>query len=120
MIPSNFSFCILAISTGSLTTSTSTTIMRLPLTGDAQSINVKYNFLSSLPAAKTGNLEINVRPGFPPANITLQDNYNTVGSDGGVYFGLIVNSSTRSIEVLAVNPSTSTSFSMEFQTKVML
>lgn len=109
-----------SISTGSLTTSTSTTIMRLPLTGDAQSINVKYNFLSSLPAAKTGNLEINVRPGLPPANVTLQDNYNTVGSDGGVYFGLIVNSSTRSIEVLAVNPSTSTSFSMEFQTKIML
>ena len=109
-----------SISTGSLTTSTSTTIMRLPLTGDAQSINVKYNFLSLLPAAKTGNLEINVRPGFPPANVTLQDNYNTVGSDGGVYFGLVVNSSTRSIEVLAVNPSTSTSFSMEFQTKVML
>jgi len=109
-----------SISTGSLTTSTSTTIMRLPLTGDAQSINVKYNFLSSLPAAKTGNLEINVRPGFPPANVTLQDNYNTIGSDGGIYFGLIVNSSTRSIEVLAVNPSTSTSFSMEFQTKIML
>jgi len=109
-----------SISTGSLATNTSTTIMRLPLTGDAQSINVKYNFLSLLPAAKTGNLEINVRPGFPPANVTLQDNYNTVGSDGGIYFGLIVNSSTRSIEVLAVNPSTSTSFSVEFQTKIML
>ena len=120
LVQGNVELDFKSISTGSLTTSTSTTIMRLPLTGASQSINVKYNFLSLLPAAKTGNLEINVRPGFPPANVTLQDNYNTVGSDGGIYFGLIVNSSTRSIEVLAVNPSTSTSFSMEFQTKIML
>jgi len=110
-----------AITTASLSTSTSTTIMRLPITGAAQAITVKYNCISTSPiGAKTGNLDINVRPGLTPNNVTLQDNYNSAGADGGIYFGLIANSTTKSLEVLVVNPSTSTSFIMEFQTKIML
>lgn len=110
-----------SISTGTLSTSTSTAIMRLPITGAPQYLNLKYNCssLSGETVEKTGVLDIYVRGGSTPSNIQLLDNYNTSGSDGGIYWGVVSNPATKSLDIIGVNPSTST-VSVSFQTKIML
>jgi hypothetical protein len=105
-------------STATLTASTSTTIMRLPITGYAQYLNVKYN-CSGGTIQKSGELHVYIRPGSTPSDVRLVDDYNASGSDGGLYWGITVEPAYRYFELKGVNPSV-TSVQVEVQTKLML
>jgi len=104
--------------TATLTASSSTTIMRLPITGYSQYLNIKYNCSGST-IQKSGNLHVYIRPGTTPSDVKLVDEYNASGSDGGLYWGVTVEPTYTYFELKGVNPST-TNVQLEIQTRLML
>jgi len=120
------------ISTASITTSsfiggvvgtTSTGLLRLPITGDIQTIDLKYAVVgSNIPSAtKVGNLTINVRPGNPPVSITLTDNYDVIGTEANLLlFAVAANDATRSLDIGILSANTSTKFAIEYSATITL
>jgi hypothetical protein len=110
-----------SVSTSTLIANTSTTIMRLPITGDAQYLNLKYNCNSyDGTIARTGNLHVYIRKGSTPADVKLFDEYNAFASDGGLYWGITVEPAYRYYELIGVNPTLASAVEVEMQTRLML
>ena len=108
-----------SVSTATLLANTSTTIMRLPITGNAQYLNIKYQAVGTN-VNKAGNLEIYIRPGTNPSNVQIFDSFNTSISDGGLYWGIKVDDGLSNYQLFGVNPLLSTTVQLELQTKLML
>jgi hypothetical protein len=110
-----------SVSTATMAANTSTTIMRLPITGNAQYLNLKYNCNSyDSTIARTGNLHVYIRKGSTPSDVQLFDEYNASGSDGGLYWGITVEPAYRYYELIGVNPTLASAVQVELQTKLML
>ena len=110
-----------SVSTATLAANTSTTIMRLPITGNAQYLNLKYNCNSyDDTIARTGNLHVYIRKGSTPSDVQLFDEYNVSGSDGGLFWGITVEPAYRYYELIGVNPTLASAVQVELQTKLML
>jgi len=110
---------LLSVTTATLLANTSTTIMRLPITGDAQYLNIKYQ-CNGTNVNKAGNLQIYIRPGTTPSNVQIFDDFNTSISDGGISWGLVVEPAYKYYQLFGVNPLLSTTVQLELQTKLML
>jgi len=110
-----------SVTTSTLIANTSTTIMRLPITGDAQYLNLKYNCNSyDGSISRTGNLHVYIRKGATPVDVQLFDEYNAVLSDGGLYWGITVEPAYRYYELIGVNPTLASAVEVEMQTRLML
>ena len=120
-----------AVSTASITTatftggvigSTSTGLMRLPITGNFQVINLKYVCTStSTNDTKVGNVIINVRPGDTPSSITLSDNYDVVGSAASsIQWAVAATPETKALEIGVISINTITNFTIEYSATVTL
>lgn len=110
-----------SVSTATLFANTSTTVMRLPITGNAQYLNLKYNCTSDDAAVnKSGTLEIYIRPGATPSDVQLLDQYNVSITDGGLYWGLVVEPLYKYCELIGVNPTLTSIVHVELQTRLML
>ena len=55
-----------------------------------------------------------------PNQVKLIDDYNSSGSDGGIYWGLVADSTYKYIELFVSNPQPTASVRLELQTKLML
>lgn len=110
-----------SVSTSTLFANTSTTVMRLPITGQAQYLNLKYNCTSSDGLVnKMGVLQVYIRPGSTPSDVSLHDEYNASGTDGGLYWGVTVEPTYKYYELLGVNPTLTSIVQVQLQTKLML
>jgi hypothetical protein len=110
-----------SVTTSTLAANTQTTIMKLPITGNAQYLNIKYNCTAYDGSVnKTGNLQIYIRPGSTPADVKLLDDYNAYGSDGGIYWGVSVEPTYKYYQILGVNQTLASPVQVELQTKLML
>ena len=110
-----------SVSTATLIANTSTTIMRLPITGQAQYLNLKYNCTSNDNSInKMGVLQVYIRPGSTPSDVSLLDDYNASGIDGGLYWGITVEPTYKYYELIGVNPTLTSIVQVELQTKLML
>ena len=110
-----------SVSTATLFANTSTTIMRLPITGDAQYLNLKYTCISSDNLInKMGVLQVYIRPGATPGDVNLLDEYNASVTDGGLYWGVTVEPTYKYYELIGVNPTLTSIVRVEMQTKLML
>lgn len=122
-----------AISTASITTSsfvggiigtTSTGLIRLPITSNFQVIDLKYAVVGNntpVPATKVGTLTVNVRPGNPPVSVTLTDNYDVIGAEANLLrFAIAANNTTRALDLGIVSVSTTTKFTIEYSVIVTL
>lgn len=104
----------------------STVIMRLPITGNSQYMQIKYtaqNFEVDPPINRFGFLQIYIQSGFDftnPRQVKLIDEYNTSGSDGGLYWGISSEQDYRFLELVTINPNLTTDVALELQTKLML
>jgi hypothetical protein len=103
--------------------------MRLPITGNAQYLQIKYTAISVEildNIQRFGTLQIYIRPGFDfnpataPNQVKLIDDYNSSGSDGGLYWGLNVESTYKYVELFLSNPQPTATIRLELQTKLML
>jgi hypothetical protein len=122
------------IDLNSVTTATAsafadTPIMRLPITGNAQYLQLKYTAVSAETVdniQRFGTLQIYIRPGFnfnpttSPNQVKLIDDYNSSGSDGGLYWGLTVEETYKYVELFLSNPRPTAIIRLELQTKLML
>ena len=110
-----------SVSTATLAAFTSTTIMRLPITGNAQFLSLKYNCTSydSL-VNKMGTLQVYIRPGSTPSDVQLFDEYNVSITDGGLYWGIALDPTYKYYELIGVNPTLTSAVQVELQTKLML
>ena len=106
-----------AVTTTTLAASTSTPIMRLPITGNTQFLTLKYVCTNNI-VNKSGTLEVYIRPGSTPANVQLTDEYNVSATDGGLYWGITTEPTHKYYELFGVNPASAVQ--LEFQTKLML
>jgi hypothetical protein len=121
LIEGNATIDLNSVTTSTLIANTSTTIMRLPITGDAQYLNLKYNCTSSDGQInKMGVLQIYIRSGATPSDVSLHDDYNASVSDGGLYWGVTVDPAYKYYELLGVNPTLTSIVRLETQTKLML
>ena len=98
---------------------TATPIMRLPITGNAQHLSIKYQCVGTN-INKSGTLQIYIRAGATPADVQVADDYNIYGTDGGLFWGVNTEPTYKYYEVLGCNPSTTVPVQVEFQTKLML
>jgi len=95
-----------SVSTATLAAFTSTTIMRLPITGNAQFLSLKYNCTSyDTTINKMGTLQVYIRPGATPSDVQLFDEYNMTGNDGGLYWGIAVEPTYKYYELIGINPT---------------
>ena len=122
------------IDLNSVTTATAiafadTPIMRLPITGNSQYLQLKYTAISAETVdniQRFGTLQIYIRPGFnfnpttSPNQVKLIDDYNSSGSDGGLYWGLNVEETYKYVELFLSNPQPTAIIRLELQTKLML
>ena len=95
-----------------------TPIMRLPITGTAQHLTIKYQCVGS-GINKAGTLQVYIRPGATPSDIQLVDDYNVYGADGGVFWGIDSIPSSKYFDLVGCNLSLTT-VQVELQTKLML
>jgi hypothetical protein len=118
-----------SVTTGTALAFADTPIMRLPITGNSQYLQLKYTAISTETVDdihRFGTLQIYVRPGFDfnpttsPNQIKLIDEYNSSGSDGGIYWGLNVEETYKYVELFVSNPQPTASIKLELQTKLML
>jgi hypothetical protein len=110
-----------SVTTSTLIANTATTIMRLPITSEAQYLNLKYNCTSNDGLINTmGVLQVYIRPGATPSDVSLHDDYNASGSDGGLYWGVTVEPTYKYYELLGVNPTLTSIVRVEMQTRLML
>jgi hypothetical protein len=110
-----------SVSTATLAAFTSTTIMRLPITGNAQFLSLKYNCTSyDTTINKMGTLQIYIRPGATPSDVQLFDEYNMSGTDGGLSWGVAVEPTYKYYELIGINPTLISAVQVELQTKLML
>ena len=110
-----------AVTTTTLAISTSTPIMRLPITGSTQFLTLKYVCTSNDNTVnKSGTLEVHIRPGSTPANVQLIDECTVSTVDGGLYWGITTNPTYKYYELFGVNPTSTSAVQLEFQTKLML
>jgi hypothetical protein len=110
-----------SVSTATLVANTSTTIMRLPITGNAQYLSLKYNCTSyDGTINKLGTLQVYIRPGSTPSDVQLYDEYNVAETDGGLYWGITVEPAYKYYELIGVNPTLTSAVQVELQTKLML
>jgi hypothetical protein len=110
-----------SVSTATLAAFTSTTIMRLPITGNAQFLSLKYNCTSyDTTINKMGTLQVYIRPGATPSDVQLFDEYNMTGNDGGLYWGIAVEPTYKYYELIGINPTLISAVQVELQTKLML
>ena len=98
---------------------TSTPIMRLPITGQAQHLSIKYQCVGTN-VDKSGTVHVYIRPGATPTDVQVVDDYNIYGTDGGLFWGVSTEPTYKYYEVLGCNPSTTNNVQVEFQTKLML
>lgn len=110
-----------SVTTSTLIANTATTIMRLPITSEAQYLNLKYSCTSDDGLINTmGVLQVYIRPGATPSDVSLHDDYNASGSDGGLYWGVTVEPTYKYYELLGVNPTLTSIVRVEMQTRLML
>jgi hypothetical protein len=110
-----------SVSTATLVANTSTTIMRLPITGNAQFLTLKYNCTSyDSTINKMGTLQVYIRPGATPTDVQIFDEYNASVTDGGLYWGVTVEPAAKYYELIGVNPTLTSAVQVELQTKLML
>ena len=117
-----------SVTTATASAFTSTSIMRLPITGNAQYLQLKYTAMSAETVdniQRFGTLQIYIRPGLDfsptsPNQVKLIDDYNASGSDGGLYWGLVADSTYKYIELFLSNPQPTAIIRLELQTKLML
>jgi hypothetical protein len=117
-----------SVTTATAAAFTSTSIMRLPITGDSQYLQLKYTAASAQIGdniQRFGTLQIYIRPGFDfsgssPNQVKLIDDYNSSGSDGGIYWGLVADSTYKYVELFLNNPQPTAVIKLQLQTKLML
>ena len=117
-----------SVTTATASAFANTAIMRLPITGYAQYLQLKYTAISAETVdniQRFGTLQIYIRPGFDfsgssPNQVKLIDDYNSSGSDGGMYWGLTADSTYKYVEVFISNPQPTAVIRLELQTKLML
>jgi hypothetical protein len=117
-----------SVTTATATAFADTPIMRLPITGNAQYLQLKYTAISAETVdniQRFGTLQIYIRPGFDfsgssPNQVKLIDDYNSSGSDGGLYWGLVADSTYKYVELFLSNPQPLAIIRLELQTKLML
>lgn len=117
-----------SVTTATATAFADTPIMRLPITGNAQYLQLKYTAISAETVdniQRFGTLQIYIRPGFDfsgssPNQVKLIDDYNSSGSDGGLYWGLAADSTYKYVELFLSNPQPLAIIRLELQTKLML
>ncbi len=118
-----------SVTTATATAFANTPIMRLPITGNAQYLQLKYTAISAETVdniQRFGTLQIYIRPGFnfnpttSPNQVKLIDDYNSSGSDGGLYWGLNVEETYKYVELFLSNPQPTAIIRLELQTKLML
>jgi hypothetical protein len=105
-----------------------TPIMRLPITGNSQYLQLKYAAISAEVGdniQRFGTLQVYIRPGFDfspssPNQVKLIDEYNSSGSDGGLYWGIAADSTYKYVELFLINPQLTAIIQLELQTKLML
>jgi hypothetical protein len=111
-----------SVSTSTLIANTSTALIRLPITGYPQHLDIKYRASSGNGAInRFGNLKILVRGGTTPANVKIYDEYNSSPSDGGLYWSVTVEPAYKYYELSGINPLLANpDVIVEMQTKLML
>ena len=114
-----------AVTTATLSTVTNTTLVRLPLTDAPQYFHLRYIVHSPNDIDKLGTLHVYLSPpnassSFTETSALIFDEYHVLGYDGAVYWGVDVNNTTNSWEVIGVNPYSLPDITVEYQTKLML
>ena len=92
------------------------TVLQIPITGNDQFLNIRYNISSE---SRKGVLKINIDSGADPfVSITDEYNYSEFGgADGGIIWKAKVSSLTNSIKIEADNGSGQT---LSYQTNLLL
>ena len=106
----------------------SQTLMRLPITGTAQYLTLKYACSADLGSSnfvdRMGSVQYYIKEGTDP-EVIISDDYNAFNSDGALYWGAVVDASYKFIEVNIYNPTTATNgtgypVAVEFQSHLIL
>jgi hypothetical protein len=106
------------VSTATLSAESSTTLIRLPITGYSQQIVVKYNVFVPDTADRMGTVTILVRPDTP-TDYVITDDYTFNIGDGGIGWNVSASDGYKYLEITADNGSTEDSI-IEYQIKLML
>lgn len=106
------------VSTSTLYDNSSTAIVRLPITGLSQQIQIRYNAFEDAVTDRMGVVTITVREGANPATVITDDYTYDIGPGS---LGWIVNTNPgyKYLEVLASN-SSGANLRCEHQTKIMI
>lgn len=94
-------------------------LRRVPITGSAQLLVIKYSATSVEPTDRKGILRVNIGQGTNPSG-SITDDYDYVTSgDGNLTWLLLVNSASKFVDIQVSNSSAFT-VTIEFQTAHML
>lgn len=95
----------------SVPTNTSTSLMRLPITGEISFLQLKYSVInegtSTVVVDRIGTVNFFISPSPDPTDPTvhINDDYRYGVSDGGIYWAGVVYQEYAMIDILAFNPS---------------
>lgn len=107
-----------SVTTATLVSSSATSVVRLPITGYTQHINIKYNVMQEGFVDRMGTVVVLVRSGSNPSFV-VTDDYTFNTGEGAVSWNVVVDSGYKYLEVNATNSDTS-NYIIEYQTKIML
>jgi hypothetical protein len=103
-------------------------LMRLPITNDSQLLKIKYKCYANLggndKVSRMGDATFQINSGVDP-EVIISDEYNSISSDGGLYWGVTVDDVYKFYTVTIYNPSLANGGSgsdveIEFQSHLIL
>lgn len=96
------------VTTSTVAASDSKILLRLPITGFPQHLTMKYSCYADLGGGlyvdRMGNVTYYIKQGSDP-EVIVSDEYNSMVSDGGLYWGAVVDDGYKFIEITVFNPS---------------
>jgi hypothetical protein len=102
-----------------ITSSSTTCVLRIPITGQQQYMTIKYNASSALPVSRSGILDINIGNTQNP-DTSITDNYNYVSaSEGNLAWSIVKNSASKWLELRATNGDANT-LTIEHKSNLMI
>lgn len=109
------------VNTSVLFASTATMLLRLPVTSDAQQLNIKYNVVHSglTDVDRMGVATFNIPQGTTPNVSNYSDNYTYNTGDGAISWGIFLDAYNKFYEIY-VNNSQAFNQTIEYQTKLMI
>lgn len=111
-------------------TDTTATIMRLPITGFPNGVNIKYTTISNTGSNyvdRVGEVLFDITPSQTNVNdpiVKITDNFTYAISDGAYYWGAVTYEEYSMVEIILINPSVASGgkgqLEIAYQTKIVL